>query len=463
MSLGFFGNASSFPGSHLGPSRFLVRFRHPTSCCPVKPWGSPSQFGSPHFVLISCIMPSDAVNRPLTLITFLPEDIHKKVHHEDIVAKLLSKLDVSDVSCIQFMPNGYVRLTFTSMEARSDAFLSGVFYDTLRLRVFEAQSSVYNVYVHHLPFEVPDRDLEEVLSAFGVVHGITEQTHPGSPVYNGSRVVKMTVTSAIPANLRVLRYPCRMFYKDQPMSCFICKKSHRASNCPLRDVCRRCRQPGHFAKDCSDVSESAPAAPAPAPAAPPPAPAVPPPAPAAPPSAPVAPSSAPVPSDDDPDDPDYVPDDAEMSAASSEWVDENLPSRDDEVASQASSVPPSRLSPISVPGSPAPKSARVRGRRRKFKLKPNVATARPRKSPKSVPADPPPAQPSVSRDSAKPSPVPDHPPVQSSDDEPVPIFPEYPFSVYDFPPCLPPLVEGPESPSEDAYRDPNFRAVMGDY
>ena len=432
MSLGFFGNASSFPGSHLGPSRFLVRSRHPTSCCPVKLCGSPSQFGSLHCVLNFCIMPSDAVNRPLTLIAFLPEEIYKRVHHEDILAKLLSKLDVSDVSCVQFMPNGYVRLTFTSMEARSDAFLSGVFYDTLRLRVFEAQPSVFNVYVHHLPFEVPDRALEEVLSGFGVIHSITEQTFPGSPVYNGSCVVKMTVTSAIPANLRVLRYPCRVFYKDQPMSCFICKKSHRASNCPLRDVCRRCHQPGHFAKDCTDV---------PVPAASSSAPAAPPPAPAASPSAPVAPHSAPVVSVDDPpchpvptdvapveseesaeltpeefmtlrkllspsnvkriglvpseeDDPDCVPSEAEMSSASS-WVDEELPSGDEEVASQASSVLSSRRSTPSVPGSPAPKSACVRGRRPRFKPKPIVTTARPRKSPKSVPADPPPAQPSV--------------------------------------------------------------------
>ena len=155
-------------------------------------------------------------------------------------------------------------------------------------------------------------------------------------------------------------------------------------------------QPGHFAKDCADD---------PVPAASPSAPAASPPAPAAPPPAPVAPSSVPVVSEDDPpshpvpadvpaeddDDPDYVPSEAEMSSASSEWVDEDLPSGDDEVASQASSVPPSRLSPSSVPGSPAAKSACVRGRRPRFKPKPIVVTARPRKSPKPVPADLPPA------------------------------------------------------------------------
>ena len=347
-------------------------------------------------------MPLENVDRPLTLIAFLPDDLHKKVKHEDIVVKLMAKLSTDDVQCIQFMPNGYVRVTFTSMEARSEALLSGIFYDSLRLRVFEAQPAVFNVYVHHLPFEVSDRALEEVLCDYGVIHNVAEQTYPDSPIFNGNRIVKMTITSPIPANLRVLRFPCRVFYKDQPMSCYIYKKSHRAAECPLRDVCRHCRQPGHFAKDCTNVPDPPPAAPPSAPAAPPPAPAAPPPVPAAPPSVPeVNPPSCtavdPVPIDDD--DPEYSPPaEAEMSSASSKWNDEEITSGDEEVAAQVSSVPSSRRSPSSVPSSPAPKPAHVRRRRRKFKPKLDVTTVRPHKSAKfasPVPADPPPAQPSV--------------------------------------------------------------------
>ena len=391
-------------------------------------------------------MPSDNVDRPLTLIAYLPDDIHKKVHHEDILSKLLQKLDVSDVACVQFMPNGYVRLTFSSMEARSEAFLSGIFYDSLRLRVFEAQPSVYNVYVHHLLFEVPDSALEEVLSSFGVVHSITEQTYPDSPIYSGTHVVKMTVTDVIPANLRVLRFPCRVYHKNQPMSCYICKKSHRAAECPLRDVCRRCRQPGHFAKDCTDVPESAPAAPPATPAAPPPAPAASPPAPANPPSAPAVPVNSPSrpaadpePAVDDDDDPDYSPE-VEMSSASSK-SDGELTTGNEEVVSQASSVPLSQPSSAdSVPSTPAPLPARV-PHRRKYKPKIDVTTVHSRKSAK-LSTDPLPAVPAAPDhppDSAvQPSdvlmpdkPVPHHPPVdsavQSSDvptpEEPVSMFP----------------------------------------
>ena len=314
------------------------------------------------------------VDRPLTLIAFLPDDLHKKVNHEDIVLKLLAKTRTDDVQCVQFMPNGYVRLTYSSMEARGDAFLSGVFYDSLRLRVFEAQPSTFNVYVHHLPFEVPDSALEEVLSSYGVVHSIAEQTYPNSPVYNGSRIVKMTVTTAIPANLRVLRFPCRVYYKDQPMSCYICKKSHRASNCPLRDVCRRCRQPGHFAKDCT--SDPVPAA-DPAPAADPPAPAAPPvhPNPPVPPTLPAPAASSPSAVADQvvssPDvDPDYVPPaDEELSSAPSSDESGDPASGDEEVAAQTASASHPRSSSLpssvdSVPSSPASPADAVPRRRR---------------------------------------------------------------------------------------------------
>ena len=110
-------------------------------------------------------MPFENVDRPLTLIAFLPDDLHKKVKHEDIVVKLMAMRSTDDVHCIQFMPNGYVRLTFSSMETRSEALLSGIFYHSLCLRVFEAQPAVFNVYIQHLPFEVSDRALEDVLGA----------------------------------------------------------------------------------------------------------------------------------------------------------------------------------------------------------------------------------------------------------------------------------------------------------
>ena len=228
-----------------------------------------------------------------------------------------------------------------------------------------------------------------------------------------------------------------------------CKKSHRASNCPLRDVCRRCR---HFAKDCT--SDPVPAADPPAPAADPPAPAADPPAPAAPSSVPAAsppalpadpaadPSSQAAGSDGSDADPDYVPPaDADLSSASSSGEMSEDPASDDE---SPSGSPPQLSSVDSVPSTPAPLPARPR-RRRKYKPKIDVSTVRSRKSAK-LTADPPPAVPAAPDpppDSAVSSdvPTPDEP--LFSPDEPVSMFPP---PVVD---CHPPEFLGPERISRE--------------
>ena len=70
-----------------------------------------------------------------------------------------------------------------------------------------------------------------------------------------STLLPVSLASDIPVNLRVLRYPCRVLYRGQPRPCPICRSScHRASSCPLRDKCRRCLQPGHFARDCESAT-----------------------------------------------------------------------------------------------------------------------------------------------------------------------------------------------------------------
>ena len=85
----------------------------------------------------------------------------------------------------------------------------------------------------------------------GAVREVTRLKFAGTSICTGTRLLKMTLASDVPVNLRVLRYPCRVYYKGQPRPCAICRSpDHRAPDCPLRDVCRNCREPGHFARDC---------------------------------------------------------------------------------------------------------------------------------------------------------------------------------------------------------------------
>ena len=116
-----------------------------------------------------------------------------------------------------------------------------------------------DIYLEHLPNEVPDDVVCEAFRPFGAIHEIVHLKYVGSPIYTGTRLLKVALASDVPVNLRVMRYPCRVFYKGQPRPCAIGRSSdHRASDCPLRDVCRAFREPGHFARDCPGVVPAPP-------------------------------------------------------------------------------------------------------------------------------------------------------------------------------------------------------------
>ena len=69
----------------------------------------------------------------------------------------------------------------------------------------------------------------------------------------------MSLQAETPTKLFVLRYPCRVWYRGQVQVCNICRSpEHRAASCPLRDLCLKCRQSGHFVRDCPGVPPAVP-------------------------------------------------------------------------------------------------------------------------------------------------------------------------------------------------------------
>ena len=202
----------------------------------------------------------DGVKRPNTLVFNVPEEL-RDGSQDEFVQKIVAALPRHQISAVQFVPGYYVRVTFRSEQSRHEVFNAGFSIDGAAIRLVEADSTVRLVYVHHCPVEVPDSAIRDVLSEYGNVMSIQPGFHKGTTILNGSLVVKMSVTDEIPSKLYILRYPCRVWYRDQTQVCHICDKpGHIASKCPLRDVCRKCRQPGHFARNCR-ADRPSPAAP----------------------------------------------------------------------------------------------------------------------------------------------------------------------------------------------------------
>ena len=106
-----------------------------------------------------------------------------------------------------------------------------------------------DVYVHYYPFEAPDADIRGALSKFGQIKCLRYQTFPGYPdVKTGSRIIKMVVEKEIPSLLSIQGFPCRVWYRGQPVRCNICREiGHMAVSCPNKALCRRCKEPWHTA------------------------------------------------------------------------------------------------------------------------------------------------------------------------------------------------------------------------
>ena len=85
-----------------------------------------------------------------------------------------------------------------------------------------------DVYVHYYPFEAPDADIRCALSKFRPVKNLRYQSFPGyAHVKTGSRTIKMVDVG------------------------------HLAASCPNKGLCRRYKEPGHTAGQCSKAWNTA--------------------------------------------------------------------------------------------------------------------------------------------------------------------------------------------------------------
>ena len=182
-----------------------------------------------------------------------PSTVYRSAGSAQVLPDLAKSLDIANVQCIQFVPNGIVRVTFKESAQCDAALASGVSFRGSKLVVSPVDARTRLVYVRDLPAEVPDEPVCVFLRQYGVVHSLSPQFHPGLPgVKNGTRVAKVTLLKDLPTSVRIAGFDVRLWYQGQPQPCPVCRQfGHRVRVCPLNGLCRRCRQPGHVARECS--------------------------------------------------------------------------------------------------------------------------------------------------------------------------------------------------------------------
>ena len=177
-----------------------------------------------------------------------------------VLPGILVNLGKEAVHSIQFLPGGSFRASFSSPEHKVRIESKGRFNIGSHECVVQATGPPQvDVYVHYYPFEAPDADIRSVLSKFGQIKGLRYQSFPGySNVKTGSRIVRMVVEREIPSQQSIRGYPCRVWYKRQPIRCNICREvGHLAASCPNKGLSRRCKEPGHTAGHCTKAWNTA--------------------------------------------------------------------------------------------------------------------------------------------------------------------------------------------------------------
>ena len=168
----------------------------------------------------------------------------------DISSAIVNRFTAYKVNAVQFVGN-LARVTFSPASDR-DAVMR---FESVRVGdvdcvVRGGGPRPQKVFVYGYPLN--SNLLTDSLSRYGEVHDVRFRhwLHM-SEVAGGVRVVSVVRNQAIPRNLEVDGYHCKVSYYGQAKECDICEKTgHIAKDCPFRGKWSRCGQAGHLHRDC---------------------------------------------------------------------------------------------------------------------------------------------------------------------------------------------------------------------
>ena len=192
---------------------------------------------------------------PCSLVVQFTEDIYKNAGASDVLPLVMKSLDAEKVLGVQFLRAGRIRLTFDDPETCSTVLKDGLDLGDVTVQLFPADDRVRLVHLRDLPVEVDHDNVSTFFSAYGEVLSVDHCYFEEYPsVCNGNRIVKILLTQDIPCFVEVEVCNCRDWYPRQPAHCSICREfGHRAPACSLSGRCRRCHQPGHVARECTQA------------------------------------------------------------------------------------------------------------------------------------------------------------------------------------------------------------------
>ena len=192
---------------------------------------------------------------PRSLLAQFPEDVYRNAGASDVLPLVMKDLDADKVLAVQFLRAGRVRLTFQDPETCAQVLKEGLDLGEFSVDLFPADDRLRTVHLRDLPVEIEEEVVLSFLAGFGEVLSVNHCFFDDYPsVRNGNRVAKVLLDRDIPQFVEIDGCNCGVWYPRQPPQCSVCKEfGHRAPTCPLSGRCRRCHQPGHMARECTQA------------------------------------------------------------------------------------------------------------------------------------------------------------------------------------------------------------------
>ena len=197
-------------------------------------------------------MPRGGFKRTVTLDL---ERFPSSTSRVNIVKAIKDRFAGYTVLSVQFVPGNRAQVTFDRAEHKEFIeTLETVSFGDVECRVVGGGPRPQFVHVFHYPYEADDDLLMKVFKKFGDVLGLTHQHYPDhNDICTGVRLLHILRSSPIPRNVDVGGWAVKVWYRGMPPECDICGQGHVGKDCPLRGKCRRCRQPGHVSRNCTNL------------------------------------------------------------------------------------------------------------------------------------------------------------------------------------------------------------------